>query len=216
MTRICILTVLVSGALCAMGGSCHSLSGPGTYHFKYNADTGETVMRWGEDGSLPGQNWSGHGACITPTSPHTFLTSDWFCCRLQEWTLDGRWIRTLQNHLRSDAQSFKCMNESGGDQTLHQNVYLQAGAHTLQFLAFTNGEKVTQYDVEPYAQGTQMNGTDYDDYVLTTVKTTPEQSMWACRVSGEFSVGTSGFYDIGARVKPGKTVYIASLTCFRN
>ena len=216
MMRSCILNVLVSGALCAMGGSCHSLSGPGTYHFKYNADTGDTVMRWGEDGSLPGQNWSGHGACITPTSPHTFLTSDWFCCRLQEWTLDGRWIRTIQNHLRSDAQSFKCMNKGGEDQKLYQSVYLEAGGYTLQFLAFTNGQQVTDADVEPYAQGAQINSTDYDDYVLTTVKTTPEQYMWACRVSATLTASTSDSYDIGAEVKAGKTVYIASLTCFRN
>jgi hypothetical protein len=216
MTRICILNVLVSGALSAMGGSCQNLSGPGTYHFKYNAGTGDTVTRWGEDGSLPGQNWSGQGACVTPTSPHTFLTSDWFCCRLQEWTLDGRWIRTVQNHLRSDAQSFKCMNESGGDQTLYQNVYLQPGAYTLQFLAFTNGQQVTAAEVAPYAEGTEINTTDYDEYVLTTVKTTPEQYMWACRVSAQLSVDTGGSYDVGAQVKAGKTVYIASLTCFRN
>jgi hypothetical protein len=216
MTRICILNVLVSGALSAMGGSCQNLSGPGTYHFEYNADTGDTVMRWGEDGSLPGHNWSGQGACITPSSPHTFLTSDWFCCRLQEWTLDGDWTGTIQNHLRSDAQSFKCKNKSSENQTVYQTVYLQAGSYTLQFLAFTNGQEVTDADVEPYAQGAQINSTDYDDYVLTTLKTTPEHYMWASRVSASFTVGTSASYDIGAKVKSGKTVYIASLTCFRN
>jgi hypothetical protein len=196
---------------------CGELSGPGTYHFKYNAGTGDTVMRWGEDGSLPGQNWGGWGACITPGSPHTFLTSDWFCCRLQEWTLDGRWIRTIQHHLRSDAQSFKCKNKSGGNENLYQCAYLEpASSYTLQFLAFTTGEEVTQYDVEPYAPGVQISNTEYEHYVLTTVETTPQQYMWACRVSATLTVGTSGSYDIGAEVKAGKTVYIASLTCFRN
>jgi hypothetical protein len=197
-----------------MGGSYQNLSGSGTYHFKHNADRGDTLMRWGQDGSLPGQNWGGWGACITPASPATFLTTDWFCDRLQEWTLDGRWIRTIQNHLRSDAQSFKCKNKSGENQALYQRVYLQAGSYTVQFLAFTNGEKVTQNDVGVYAPGSPT--ANCDDYALTAVKTTPEQYMWACRVWANFTVVTQASYDIGAQVKAGKTVYIASLTCLRN
>jgi hypothetical protein len=219
MTRICILNVLVSGALSAMGGSCQNLSGPGTYHFKYNADSGDTVMRWGEDGSLPGHNWSGQGACITPTSPHTFLTSDWFCCRIQKWTLDGRWVGTIQNSLRSDGQSFKCKNKSRASRTVYQSVYLEAGSYTLQLLAFTNGGEVTDSDVQPYAPGDPTG--DYDNYWLTTITNDPnnpndDEHLWACRVSATFTVGTSASYDIGAEVKAGKTVYIASLTCYRN
>lgn len=120
----------------------------------------------------------------------------------------------MQNHLCSDGQSFKCKNKSGQNQTLCQSVYLQAGSYTLQFLAFTNGAQVTDAEVEPYAPGNPTGACE--DYVLTTVETTPEQYMWASRVSATLTVGTSGSYDIGAKVKPGKTVYIGSLTCYRN
>ncbi len=183
---------------------------------KYYA-AGNWVAHWGIRGSGECQSFCCWGVGVAPPEPleePTMITTDWFCDRLQEWTLDGRWIRTIQNHLRSDAQSLRCKNKDTEDQTLYQRVSLQPGTYTVQFLAFTDGNKVTVNDVKPYAPG-NPSGT-YEDYVLTTVKSAPERYMWACRVSGTFTVGASGSYDIGARVKSGKTVYIASLTCFRN
>ena len=125
----------------------------------------------------------------------------------------------LQKSCARDAQSFKCKNKSGESQTLYQTVYLDAGTYTLQFLAFTNGEQVIGGDVEPFAPGDPTG--EYENYWLSTIANDPnnptdDEYLWACRVSASFTVGASGSHDIGAEVKSGRTVYIASLTCFRN
>ncbi len=185
---------------------------------KYDS-LGNWVGHWGVRGSGPQESFCCWGVGVRADDTPTMVTTDWFCCRLQEWTLDGRWIGTIQNHLRSDAQSFKCKNKGAETQNLYQTVHLEAGTYTLQFLAFTNGQQVTQDDVEPYAPGDPTG--EYQNCWLTTIANDPnnpndDEHLSACRVSATFTVGASGSYDVGARVKSGKTVYIASLTCFRN
>ncbi len=182
----------------------------------------------------PGLNWSRCGACITPPSPATFLTTDWFRDRLQKWTLDGAWIRTFQSPLRSDSMSIKCWNASADPRRLWQTVVLPDDEcdYALEFLAFTDGGDVTPAvlplaiytgDQEPRPNRITEEDREYQEYVLTRVDQSVGTDRRAYFVRGTFHVApgeTDYDWQIGAQVqgKEGeepRRVYIASIRCFK-
>ncbi|MDP2895343.1 MAG: LamG-like jellyroll fold domain-containing protein [bacterium] len=212
--------------------SCHGeLSGDDTYFNGVDAATGQTLAIWGKQGTGPSEHLSGmQCSVIQHESQHTLLGTDWFVCKVSEWDLNGKWLRTIQSSLRSDAYCIKCKNPNAGAEQLYQRVDLAEGHYKMQFLAFTNGESVTQADIEPFAAtaGSQTNlvslgSESYQSYVVTQVAFSPPGDRWACFVQGEFTVGSGqcGLWDVGVQVQ-GKTegedarrVYIASVTCFK-
>ena len=204
MMRICILNVLPSGALCAMGASCQNLSGPGN---------DQSYACWGGF-PAPGAN----------PSEHKILTTDWFACKVQIWKPDGTWLNTFRSAMRSDAYGIKCKNTSATAKYLYQRVSLEQGTYRIQFLAFTDGSDLSQNeDVVPYAEravedeptgNNAITSPSYAEDVLTYVNIAPGNRLYYF-VSGAFQVqeGQSGDWYLGVQVKPNKTVYVASLVC---
>jgi hypothetical protein len=211
-------------------------AGQSGYSYFSKAINLKRIHSHGVLGTGQGQAYNAWGQHVTPRG--TLFTTDWFCCRIQEWDLYGNWIRDIWWPLRSDGHSIKCKNDSSGPRVLYQRLILSEGDYRVQFAAFTNGSEVLEADVIPFAarapEGTQQNpnpeadpddnaftnpsyGYDYshESYVLTPVQITPPGSSMAAFVWGEFTVlpGEGGEWNIGAQVQANNLVYVASLTC---
>lgn len=163
--------------------------------------------------------WGGY-----PTPAGKILTTDWFACKVQRWEPDGRWIETFRSSMRTDGHCIKCKNSSASAKHLYQRVNLEQGSYTVQFLAFTDGSDLSQYeDVVPYAEeadqeeptgNNAISSPVYQESVLTYVNVPPGNRLYYF-VTGAFEVqeGQVGDWFVGVKIKPNKTAYVASLAC---
>ena len=140
--------------------------------------------------------------------------------------LDGRWIRTIQNRVRSEAQCFEGKNTSASAKRLHQQVNLTQGAYTVELLAFTDCSDISENDdIVPYAEravreeptgNNAISSPTYQGSVLTYVNIDEGNRLYYF-VTGTFQVqqGESGDWFVGVRVRANKTAYVASLSCLK-
>ncbi len=196
--------------------SCHGLSVSGEEIFvgdggdmcspffcKYSIRSGKRTGYWGTLGSDKDKVLAGWGVHVTPRG--TVLTTDWFGCKIQEWTKKGGFIRCIPaTSLHDNGYSIRCKNTSSSPRQFYQTRTLKAEEYVVCFMAYTDGSPVTSADVLPFAGVAFTNEISEFHY--------GRGSGGAYLCWGTFTA-TAEPWNVGAEVKSGKVVHIALPTC---
>ncbi len=171
---------------------------------KYSTE-GTHVLGWGKLGSAKDETYAMWGAYITPRN--TLLTTDWFGCKIQEWDLEGNFIRTIWKPLNENGYSIKCKNTHASEsKQFYQTHTLTDEEYNISFLAYTDGSVVSPSDIVPFADTVFTNKISEFNY--------EHQGNGIYLCWGQFTA-SSDSWNIGVEIKPGKSVYISSLNCHK-